>query len=371
MKSKLINVLIVLMFLVGLSVMLYPAISDYLNRKYATRVIANYNSAVSDTSAERIQEMFDEAERYNQQLKDTPNSFMNPSVLKGYDSALDLLGIGVMGYIYIDRIKVELPIYHGTSEGVLQVGAGHIEGTSLPIGGKGTHCVISGHRGLPSAKLFTNLDKVKVGDIFRITVLNKTLTYEVDQIVTVLPYETEELRPVEDKDYCTLMTCTPYGVNTHRMFVRGVRVANVEDKPGVFISNEAFLVDIYIVAPIFSIPLLIVLIVLLIMRNTRKSRRKKLQLAMEALNKLDAEAAANVEESASEQEEETPSESEEAVPSKLEEAAESEEEKSSAEDNARSDDSEAPAEEKIAPELAEKGKKTTSKRKSKNKHRKK
>lgn len=272
MKSKLFNILIVLIFFAGLSVLLYPFISSYLNQKKSSKVIATYNSTVNNASAEHIDKLFSEAAEYNNRLMNTPAAFYDPSLVDGYEEVLNNLGIGVMGYIYIDKIGVELPIYHGTSDDVLQVGVGHLEGTSLPIGGKGTHCVLSGHRGLPSAKLFTNLDDMRVGDVFRITILDRVFTYEVDQILTVLPEETDKLRAVPDKDYCTLMTCTPYGINTHRLLVRGVRIANAEEKQGVYVSNEAFQIDIYIIAPIFSIPLLLVLLILLI---TRKKRRQK------------------------------------------------------------------------------------------------
>lgn len=302
MKSKLFNILIVLMFFVGLSVLLYPAISDYLNQKKASKVIATYNSVVNNASSEHIDKLFSEAAEYNNRLMNTPSAFYNPALVEGYENALDILGIGVMGYIYIDKIKVELPIYHGTSDGVLQVGVGHLEGTSLPVGGKGTHCVLSGHRGLPSAKLFTNLNDMRVGDVFRITILDRVFTYEVDQILTVLPKETDELQAVPDKDYCTLMTCTPYGINTHRLLVRGVRIANAEEKPGIYVSNEAFQIDIYIIAPIFSTPLLLALLILLIARKKRRRKKRDLKKAMNALKKIDEETA-EAEEAASSEDE--------------------------------------------------------------------
>lgn len=290
MKSKLLNILIVLMFFVGLSVLLYPAISDYINQKKASKVIATYNSAVDNASAEYIEKLFNEAADYNNRLMNTPTAFFNPSLVNGYEDTLDILGIGVMGYIYIDKIKVELPIYHGTSDDVLQVGVGHLEGTNLPVGGKGTHCVLSGHRGLPSAKLFTNLNDMEEGDIFRITILDRVFTYEVDQITTVLPKETDELQPVPDKDYCTLMTCTPYGINTHRLLVRGVRIANAEEKPGIYVANEAFKIDIYIIAPIFSAPLLLIMLFFLIAQRKRKNKIKQHDKAVsEEINSKEAD----------------------------------------------------------------------------------
>ena len=180
-----------------------------------------------------------------------------------------------MGYIDIDRIGVELPIYHTVEEDVLQIGAGHLEGTSLPVGGKSTHCVLSGHRGLPSAKLFTDLDELEIGDEFYITVLNRKLTYRIDQIKTVLPSETDDLQIVSGKDYCTLMTCTPYGINTHRLRLSGVRVNNAEEKPGVFVSNEAFRIDPFIVTPIVAVPMLVIALVFVMIKDRRAKKKRR------------------------------------------------------------------------------------------------
>lgn len=273
MKSKLFNLLIVIMFFVGLSVLLYPAIGNFINQKRSSHSISTYNTAVDNTSKEYITKLFSAADDYNSRLMNTPSAFFNPSLVDGYEDTLDILGNGVMGYIYIDKIKVELPIYHGTSDDVLQVGVGHLEGSSLPVGGKGTHSVLSGHRGLPSAKLFTNLNDLEVGDVFKITVLDRVFTYEVDQITTVLPRETDELQAVPDMDYCTLMTCTPYGINTHRLLVRGVRLPDAEEKPGIFVENEAFKINIFITAPIFSAPLLLIILFYLLAK-IRRSRKK-------------------------------------------------------------------------------------------------
>ena len=224
MKKNRSTIILILIFLVGLSVMLYPTVSDYVNQRHQSRALASYDETVNEMSDADYTAYFEAADAYNQRLAATPNSFFTPEQVSGYDETLDVSGTGIMGYITIPRIGVELPVYHGTSDGVLQVAAGHLEGSSLPVGGAGTHAVISAHRGLPSAKLFTNLDELEAGDTFTITVLDRVLTYEVDRISIVLPTETDLLQPVEGQDYVTLMTCTPYGINTHRLLVRGHRV---------------------------------------------------------------------------------------------------------------------------------------------------
>ncbi|MBR2085851.1 MAG: class C sortase [Oscillospiraceae bacterium] len=272
MKSKLSTIIILLMFLVGLSVLLYPAISTYINSKHASRVVASYEDTVDNADEERITAYFDSADDYNRRLAADPNAFYIPSRLSGYWQTLDITGTGIMGNIFIDRIKVELPIYHGTDPGVLQIGVGHIEGTALPVGGDGTHCVLSGHRGLPSAKLFTDLDKLEIGDTFVITVLDRELTYRIDQIKTVLPTESADLLPVRGKDYCTLVTCTPYGINTHRLLVRGIREETPEKRPGIRVRNEAFQIDPLIVAPIAAIPMVLVLLIGTFLRGGKKKQ---------------------------------------------------------------------------------------------------
>ena len=230
MKKNRSTIILILIFLVGLSVMLYPTVSDYVNQRHQSRALASYDETVNEMSDADYTAYFEAADAYNQRLAATPNSFFTPEQVSGYDETLDVSGTGIMGYITIPRIGVELLVYHGTSDGVLQVAAGHLEGSSLPVGGAGTHAVISAHRGLPSAKLFTNLDELEAGDTFTITVLDRVLTYEVDRISIVLPTETDLLQPVEGQDYVTLMTCTPYGINTHRLIVQAKRVAyNGED----------------------------------------------------------------------------------------------------------------------------------------------
>ena len=276
MRKHLTTVLIIVMFIVGLSVLLYPAISNYINQKNASKVISEYNDKLENTSSDRIESMFAQAQDYNKRLGETSSAFYNPELVKGYDTTLDITGTGIMGYIDIDRIGVELPIYHTVDDSVLSAGAGHLEGTSLPIGGASTHCVLSGHRGLPSAKLFTDLDELEVGDEFTITVLDQKLTYRIDRIKTVKPSETEDLQIESGKDYCTLMTCTPYGINSHRLLLRGVRVETAEEKPGIFVKNEAFRIDPLVVTPIVAVPMLVAALVFVLVRDHISKKKKKL-----------------------------------------------------------------------------------------------
>ena len=276
MRKHLTTVLIIVMFIVGLSVLLYPAISNYINQKNASKVISEYNDKLENTSSDRIYSMFAQAQDYNKRLGETSSAFYNPELVKGYDTTLDITGTGIMGYIDIDRIGVELPIYHTVDDSVLSAGAGHLEGTSLPIGGASTHCVLSGHRGLPSAKLFTDLDELEVGDEFTITVLDQKLTYRIDRIKTVKPSETEDLQIESGKDYCTLMTCTPYGINSHRLLLRGVRVETAEEKPGIFVKNEAFRIDPLVVTPIVAVPMLVAALVFVLVRDHISKKKKKL-----------------------------------------------------------------------------------------------
>ena len=276
MKKNRSNIILILIFLVGLSVMLYPTVSDYVNQKNQSRAVASYSEEVENLSDVDYQAYFDAADDYNRRLAETPDAFYRPEEVSGYTDTLDVSGTGIMGYITIPKIGVELPIYHGTSDGVLQVAAGHLEGSSLPVGGAGTHAVISAHRGLPSAKLFTNLDELEVGDTFTITVLDLVLTYEVDQISIVLPTETDLLQPVEGKDYVTLMTCTPYGINTHRLLVRGKRIENAENQKHIRVTADALRIEPIIVAPALAVPMLLVLlVVMLAVPHLRKRKNQR------------------------------------------------------------------------------------------------
>lgn len=266
MKKNSSSILLIFVFFIGLSVMLYPSVSNYVNSISQSKAVANYNNISNSLTTEDKTDYIEQAKRYNQTLYSTPGSFKTPSLVKGYEDQLNITTSGIMGYIQIEKIKVELPIYHGTDEAVLQVGAGHLEGTSLPVGGENTHSVISAHRGLPSSNLFTDLDQMEVGDIFTINILDEILTYEVDQILIVKPQEVEPLQIVDGEDYFTLLTCTPYAINTHRLLVRGKRIDNIEEKKHLFISADAFLVDPLLVVPVVAAPILLLLLVGLLIK---------------------------------------------------------------------------------------------------------
>lgn len=228
-KGHIPEILLICALIVGIGLMSYPFVSDWVNDKHQSRAIATYEQAVEDTSSADLQRMWDEAVAYNQTLGRTNNRFnLSDEEIERYNETLDVTGTGIMGTVKIPKINVKLPIYHGTDDTVLQVAIGHIPGSSLPVGGEGTHVVISGHRGLPSARLFTDIDQLQEGDRFQLSVLGKTLTYQVDQIRIVEPDKLDDLAIQEGLDLCTLVTCTPYGVNTHRLLVRGHRVPNQE-----------------------------------------------------------------------------------------------------------------------------------------------
>ena len=283
MKRHLFTILLVLVFFTGLSVLLYPTISNYINSIHQSRAIADYETAMTDYTEEDFTDAFAAADDYNAALRKTPQAFYSPALVGGYKKTLNVGGTGIMGYISIDKINVDLPIYHTTDSGVLEVGVGHLEGSSLPVGGAGTHCVLSGHRGLPSAKLFSDLDKLEIGDIFTITVLNRNLTYEVDQIKVVLPTEVNDLQIVSGEDYCTLMTCTPYGINSHRLLVRGTRVENPVEKPGN-IGPEAYRIDPIIVTPVIAAPMLLILLAVLLVKYRGRKGKKECKWKKEQKN---------------------------------------------------------------------------------------
>lgn len=271
-KKDLTTILLVVVLIAGLSLLLYPPVSNYWNSLRQTTAITHYDESISKLDTEQYETLWNAAQAYNQALLERDNPYMLTETLKAeYEQVLDLSGIGVMGYIEIPEIDVSLPIYHGTEESVLQVAVGHIEWSSLPVGGAGSHCVLSGHRGLPSAKLFTNLDKLQVGDMFMLRVLNEVLTYEVDQILIVEPHESGDLQMIDGEDFCTLVTCTPYGINTHRLLVRGHRVENKEEAKLVRVTADALQIEPLLVAPFVAIPfLLVLLIILMIPQKKRK-----------------------------------------------------------------------------------------------------
>lgn len=274
MKKNKSTIILILVFFVGLSVMLYPTISDYVNQLHQTRAVANYAADVDKLSDADYTAYFEAADAFNAQIAADPDALYFPDRFPSYKSTLDVTGTGIMGYITVEKIGVELPIYHGTSDAVLQVATGHLEGTSLPVGGASTHAVISAHRGLPSAKLFTNLDQLEVGDTFTITVLDRTLTYEVDNISIILPTETDELKVVEGKDYVTLMTCTPYGINTHRLLVRGRRITTPDKLKHIRVTSDAIKIEPILTAPIMALPLLLVLLFWRLFAPSKRSSTK-------------------------------------------------------------------------------------------------
>ena len=284
--SVLSTVILVLILLIGVGIMLYPTVSDWWNSFHQSRAIASYANVVENTDTETMEAMLEAARDYNRRLLSKPNRYtMNEEEQAEYESLLDISGTGVMGYVQIDKIGVSLPIYHGTDEAVLQIAIGHIEGTSLPVGGESTHTVLSGHRGLPSARLFTDLDKMAEGDTFTVTVLNQTCTYEVDQIRIVLPEEISELDIVSGEDLCTLVTCTPYGVNSHRLLVRGHRIENIEGE--VAVVAGAVRIPNYVTVPAVAIPLLF-LFLLGMMIFYRRRRPRIREEEMEAYHAIDS-----------------------------------------------------------------------------------
>ena len=271
MKKKIPNIILIIVFIIGLSLLLYPSVSDYWNALHQSRAVASYAEEVAKLDNNDYDKLWKAAEDYNKTLSDQLERFIfSEEDEKTYNALLNVSGNGIMAYIEIPNISCILPIYHGTNEEVLQIAIGHIEGSSLPVGGQGTHCVLSGHRGLPSAKLFSDLDQLKEGDIFMIQTLDKTLTYEVDQIRIVLPHEINDIEIVKDKDLCTLVTCTPYGVNSHRLLVRGQRIENIEDSFDIRITADAMQIEPVIVAPILAIPVLIILIICVLIYHRKR-----------------------------------------------------------------------------------------------------
>lgn len=271
MKRKLSTMLLILVFFAGLSLLLYPSLSDYWNSFHASQAVATYSEEVRNLNADKYDRLIGEAREYNAALPGRYKAFfLSESDRSTYNALLDVNGTGVMGYIEIPTIQISLPIYHGTEDEVLQIAVGHLDWSSLPVGGEGTHCVLSGHRGLPSAKLFTNLDKLVAGDKFVIRVLDEVMTYEVDQILIVEPNDLSALAIEKGKDLCTLVTCTPYGVNSHRLLVRGHRVENESEE--IRVTSDAMEIDPLIVAPAVALPMLLALLfILLVSRKKKKS----------------------------------------------------------------------------------------------------
>ena len=277
MKKHLSTILLVVILFVGVAILLYPTVSDYWNSFHQSRAIASYIEQIESIDPADYEEEWARARAYNEELPHKPNRFLlSDEEYVEYEALLNLTGSGIMGYIEIPKINCSLPIYHGTDEAVLQIAVGHIEGTSLPTGDPGTHCVLSGHRGLPSAKLFTDLDQMEEGDLFVIRVLDQIMTYEVDQVLIVLPEEMDGLAIDPEQDYCTLVTCTPYGINSHRLLVRGRRTENQEMEKIIKVVADATQIKPVLVAPVLAAPMLLVLLVWMMISTGRKQQRRKI-----------------------------------------------------------------------------------------------
>ena len=286
-KHRVSNLILVLILLAGVAIAGYPAFSDYWNSMHQTRAIQGYAERVAELDNEEYTAVWEAALDYNRRLAEDPNPWaMSDEDIDDYERQLNVDGTGNMGFISIPRIDVNLPVYHGTSDSVLQTSIGHIDGTSLPAGSVhpdendydkvefASHSVLSGHRGLPSAKLFSDLDAMEVGDVFYLTVLDQTLTYQVDQITVILPEDSSELRLFPGKDYCTLMTCTPYGINTHRLLVRGIRVENDKKLLDVRVTADALKIEPLYVVPFIAGPVLLLMILWVVLFAGRKKRSR-------------------------------------------------------------------------------------------------
>lgn len=268
MKKKT-TIILLSVFFVGLFILLYPMISQHWNARRQSQAVTNYENNIQKISTEDYRKMFEKADEYNKQLSKLNFPLVEYKKIKGYQDILNINKDGMIGYVAISKIKVEIPIYHGTSAAVLNVAAGHLEGSSFPVGGENTHAIISAHRGLPSSKLFTDLNKLEIGDTFTVTILDKTLTYEVDNISVVKPSELSTLVMEEGKDYVTLLTCTPYGINTHRLLVRGVRV-ETDDHKQMHITSGAYQIDRLIVTSIIALVIIFALIIYIFLKPVKK-----------------------------------------------------------------------------------------------------
>jgi len=275
-KDRWSTIILIFILIMGLSLLLYPSFSDYWNSFTQSRVINSYSEQVASLNTEQYDQIWEDAKVYNQSLIGRRNDYLISEAQRAeYERLLNVSGNGIMGYIDIPSINVMLPIYHGTEEKVRAIAIGHLDWTSLPVGGESTHCVVSGHRGLPSARLFTDLDQMAVGDYFMLNILDEVLTYEVDQIRIVEPENTDDLLIQEGKDLCTLVTCTPYGVNTHRLLVRGHRVDNLEHAQVVRITADAVVIEKLVVAPFVLVPILLLMLIWLMLPKKKSNRRNK------------------------------------------------------------------------------------------------
>ena len=275
MKKK---IILLIIFFLGLTILLYPFISQYWNSLVQSKAITDYDKIFSKLTDNDYNDIFKEANIYNQELYKLQFPLTQYKEISNYSNLLNINNNGMMGYITVPKLKIELPIYHGTSASVLNIAVGHLEGSSLPIGGDSTHSILSAHRGLPSAKLFTNLNKLELGDIFTITIVDRKLTYQVDNIITVEPTDISNLGIIEGEDYVTLVTCTPYGINTHRLLVRGTRISNIEENVKT-IGADAKKQDKLIVSLLLSIPILLILAIWTLIKPVRRKYKNEINLS--------------------------------------------------------------------------------------------
>ncbi len=269
MKRKVTTIIMLVMLAAGLSLMLYPTFANWWNQSHGLKVIQSYNEAVAEIDPELKEKLLKEAREHNRNLAENGQYMqLSDEKMKQYKKYLRIKNNPIMGYIEIKKCDISLPIYHGTSDTVLNYGAGHLEWSSLPVGGESTHCVLSGHRGLPSARLFTDIDQLKEGDTFAINIMDEIMTYEVDQILIVKPEDISALQIENGQDLCTLVTCTPYGINTHRLLVRGHRIENINDR--IRVTADAVQIDTKITASVISIPMLLILIVIMLVKTKKR-----------------------------------------------------------------------------------------------------
>jgi sortase A len=273
--KKLTTILLLVGFLVGLSLVLYPTVSDRYNAKHQSQAVADYTAQVEEMDDSETEKLWEEAQAYNRSLAENTDRSFNLSDQETEAYEAQLAATEVMAYLEIPSIRVTLPIYHGVADNVLQAGMGHFPGSSLPVGGESTHCVLSGHRGLPSSKLLTDLDQLVEGDVFMVYTLNETLTYEVDQILIVEPEELDALQIVPGEDLCTLVTCTPYGVNTHRLLVRGHRIENLTEAELQAVTADAVQIEPVVVAPFAAVPIFLLLLIWVLKADKKEEKRKK------------------------------------------------------------------------------------------------
>lgn len=284
-RKNLVTIILVGLMFIGVGLIIYPSVSDYWNSFTQSRIIMSYADSISEMDSDEYERIMSSARQYNEELKAKESRWnMTEEEWSRYMSELNVDGAGSMGYITIPKIDIMLPINHSTEEKVLQSAIGHIEGTSLPVGGEGTHCVLSGHRGMPTARLFTDLDKLKEGDTFTLTIMNEMLTYQIDQIRIVEPTDYSLLQFEEGADYCTLLTCTPYGINTQRLLVRGKRIANPNGEAKVV--ADAIQVEATYVAPFIAVPIIFVLLLwMVIAARARRIDRLRMEQARETLRR--------------------------------------------------------------------------------------